>query len=442
MNGEPLKFTNIPGRGEGWGFVEDIVPDRAETFAGGGTLSQVGPQPGSMPAKPSADLVGAVQAQWEERDSFKEEVFKQIGGNPFTLTSDAEIRKFSAGGGYEDMFNEVFRGKISWRNRARMTPEQKIHWNREVLTEEAYIETETKNKRNQMKIEYDYMMGEFDARAKDVTAARKSVDAQTAKVEKARRVALEKRIKEQKTLSKEERKTSVASLRKLADNTKGYSQQDMQFYSKPDKKGNSFAVDKTPLEIQEMNFDSKKIGEPGFATIEMAGQKFYPRIPHISEETTADEIRRYGQEFQAQSPDLWPEYRKALSKVVSDAVADGSISRDKAEEWFSGKQVEQEAPAEPLAERLTEEQPSPEVTKAAAGIDSQIKDGLASLPEASKANINKMFASQLRRAKTPKDRLKIKRQMLKKINWVSRQPGTTEEAAGTVPYQAGVFADR
>jgi hypothetical protein len=456
MNGEPMRFTNIPGKGPDWSMVEDFDTDRPTVFDDGGSYSRteiVGPRsrPGRVQEEPSGDLVQQVQADWADRDSFEKEVFKQIGGNPFTLTADDEINRFAQSGGYEEMFNEVFDGHISWRNRAKMTPHQKDFWNKIVLREHAAIEKDTASKRQQMKVAYDHMMGKFDQKAKDMMAAKKTVAVSEAKIEKAKRVALEKQIKEQKALSKSEKKASLTSLRKLADNTKGYDQGDMRFWKK-DSKGRDIGVEKTPLEIQEMNYDAKKIGEPGFATIEIDGETFHPRIPHLSEETTSDDIRRAGKEFAQSNPDLWPEYRKALSRAVTEAVADGTITRVKADELFGRKTgerpteepVEQPAKAPETMDWMKPADTEKEMAVATAdkGIDKQIKDSLASLPEESKNNINKMFAGKLKKAKTRQEKLKVKRQMLKKIKWIAKQPGSAEEAEGTVPYKAGVFADR
>lgn len=443
LRDEPYKFSNIRDE-EGWekvGMEEqkgNIVYEE-----GKGSYSRPSIVSRAKKEKPAESLVEAVQADWNKRESFEKQVFKQIGGNPFKMTSDTEISRFGTEGGYEDMFNYVFQGELSWRNRRRMTPEQKDFWNKTVLSQHAKIENDTAKKRQNLKVEYDYMMGKFDKRATAVGSARETIAKAETKRQKEYTKALEKRIKEDKTLKKEERKAATTSLRKLADNTKGYSESDMTFWSKPNQKGKQQPIDKTPLEIQEMNLDARKIGEPGFATIEKDGVSYYPRIPHISDTTTADDIRRTGAKFAQQNPDLWPEYKEKLFDSITESVAMGFITREKADEILGkkGPTAEEASTAAPEPEKLAEQVESPEVAKAEVGIDKQIKEELATLPETSKVNINKMFAAKIRKAKSRQEKMKVKREMLKKIKFAKTQPGTPEEEKAAVPYKSTVFAD-
>ena len=187
---EPLRFTNIDdGRHSGWNQIgdENLTGDTGEKFAGGGTYSQEAPVPLNEQAKlPGEKYVDMAKADWSRRAEFEQKVIQDIGGNPNILTAKDALTDFEKSGGYQKLFEQVFSGQASWYDQERLDPQQRAYWEKAVMAQRANVVQQSGQELQKMKQQYDYMMGNFDAKAKMVSEARGKDDA---------RVKSEERIK-------------------------------------------------------------------------------------------------------------------------------------------------------------------------------------------------------------------------------------------------------
>jgi hypothetical protein len=131
---------------------------------------------------------------FEDRDGFEQHVFKKIGGNPFTLKSREEWKRFKGAGGLEKLAQSLFGGDVSFRaiEEGRLTDDQKRSWNAAVMREEARVERETEEKRTDLKRSHEFYMERFDARATKIRAAKERADAKTRKDKEKAGKAVEK----------------------------------------------------------------------------------------------------------------------------------------------------------------------------------------------------------------------------------------------------------
>jgi len=148
--------------------------------------------PELMRQAPSGTALAAAQGRYEDRKSFEQHVFKKIGGDPRQLRTEDELQKFADSEEIKDLFNEAFRGQVAWYDRDRLSPEMARYWNAALTKERANISNRVKETRARMEEDYNFYMGKFDDKAKNISAAKKE-DRETERTTgKAERKATEK----------------------------------------------------------------------------------------------------------------------------------------------------------------------------------------------------------------------------------------------------------
>lgn len=108
------------------------------------------------------------------RKAFEQFVFKQVGGNPHTFDPNEEVNKSSSY--LPTLFNQVFQGQVRYEDRHTMSKKQKDHWEKERNGFRAWVQRDAEATKNKMMQEYQWIMGDFDRRAKEFKAARDALD--------------------------------------------------------------------------------------------------------------------------------------------------------------------------------------------------------------------------------------------------------------------------
>ena len=265
-----LKFTNLPGGREGYESVPDLDTSGGyeENFPDGGSFSVLEPDLEPVIADTYEQQITNEQ---DHRNSFKEAVFEQIGGNPFEMSGQKALDDFRKGGGYERLFNYIFQGQLSWIDRRHMTPEQKVIWNNELKGHRADIVQDIETKKKQALSEYKYMMGEFDKQAGAISAAkqkdRKVVLDKKAKLVKAEQAKKTAALKKAQKAREDADTVTLAEKKAFQDQMKDYDP-DNNVFSKLDKKsGEWLAVPKTALDIEILNETARLAGKGEFIPI-------------------------------------------------------------------------------------------------------------------------------------------------------------------------------
>lgn len=126
------------------------------------------------------------------RKSFEDEVYKRVGGNPFTFNPKSAVDDSSRF--LPDLFNEVFQRQVAWEDRDKLNEEEEGIWQAEQRRFRAEIRNKAIAKNAQSRQMYSAMMDQWDAAAG------------RAKLSKEARVALEKaQVKRPFELEKVER---------------------------------------------------------------------------------------------------------------------------------------------------------------------------------------------------------------------------------------------
>lgn len=274
------RFTNIPFIAETKGYELIQEPyrsggrgDFAETFEGGGTFSVVGEGRATTQTREERAIEDINQ-----RESFQNTVFEQIGGNPAFFSEDQALSDFETGAGYQGLFNHVFHGILAWRDRGRMSPEQKQFWNDSVARERAAITEQSRNQKAQMAEQYNFLMGEYDkqagviskAREKDFAAMDKK-QAATLKKENTRIAAEQKKrlekLESAKTITQVERNDFIKrtkdydhAYKTFSKLIKGHKDPQTKEWIEDEWEEVSFS----PVEIDALNASARAVHEPEF----------------------------------------------------------------------------------------------------------------------------------------------------------------------------------
>jgi len=207
MRSDPLFFTNIQQEADDtrpWEMVDEtpIAPGQMQTEG--------------KPFYSKTEMIGhntdpLEDAKWEDPESFRQEVFRRIGGNPDEIDEQAELDRYANSDDIKNFFYETFNGQIGWNDWGRMTPQEKDHWNLAWRKKRADIWRETSTKKNKMKQQVDYYMGNFKAKAKEYIAIKNAkakakqanAKGQRAKAAKDAEAKLKMSLKARGTLEKE-----------------------------------------------------------------------------------------------------------------------------------------------------------------------------------------------------------------------------------------------
>lgn len=161
---------------------------------GGDTYQYVGDR---IPQKGAAQIGAERQAKQEEeifdRDKFEEIWLNKIGGNPFMMDEEKELKKIQDER-LPALFNHVF-PDMSWEDRNRMDPEDQKYWQKALLQFNRYHRDQLGAKKKQLLSAYNYGMENFDKRATAAQARKKEQAAAMTAKETERKEGI-KRAKE------------------------------------------------------------------------------------------------------------------------------------------------------------------------------------------------------------------------------------------------------
>ncbi len=158
----------FPGMFEGLG-PEDMKPSTAGPPAGSASRGMA--PPGGRPPE------GARTIDFGNRTGFENEVFSQIGGNPFDLDPYEFLEQADAS--LPDIFNQVFQGQVIWSDRDKLDKDQTKFWNSVVKQFHAHVFDRATSMKQIMTDKYNFMMNRFDNEKKAKDASLKRIQAQT-----------------------------------------------------------------------------------------------------------------------------------------------------------------------------------------------------------------------------------------------------------------------
>jgi hypothetical protein len=128
---------------------------------GMGDRRAAGPAP--VRQKPPAQVAA------EDRARFEQEVFKQIGGDPFGRNTMAEITEHTKND-LPQLFQRAFGGQVIWEDRNRLDKNQNAFWQNEVKAYRAHLKNEIEGEKKSQVESYKQMMGRFDVEMKSQQA--------------------------------------------------------------------------------------------------------------------------------------------------------------------------------------------------------------------------------------------------------------------------------
>ena len=342
------KYSNVPSR-----IDEGYTPvGQGMDYGGGGAYSTPDITDRSRPrgpgrSRPTDQSMGASAGKWDDRIGFENEVFKAIGGNPFTMNEASELQKFSESEEIKDLFNYTFQGQIDWIDRSLLTAREREAWNGQLKAARAKVSAETRKRRQDLKIEYDWQMGRFDKEAAKYKASQKEVEKRTAA-----------KAKEEDVNLKAKEKATAASRKALG--TDRYDSATGEFY---DAKGN----------VRELNENDKagylanlrKAGDPKqMDMVEIAteddggffGKSFVRKGNFVIPEIAIGNAKNIKEYIESLDQKHDPETAKAIKAEVGKKIQGLGISRD---EWARAVQGEAGPKVESQGRPGTEAAPTP-----------------------------------------------------------------------------------
>lgn len=295
----PRKFTNLEGKAgtDGWEFVPPITQDEKESMV-------VRTRPEGVQAPP----------KFPSRKEFEDNAFEALGGNPFEVDPVQAVT--AASKDLQPLFNYVFKNKIFWGDRERLSEGQREFWDSTVKAYRSQIFNEAKSKRatdidvyNQMMTRYDNEFKENDMAQRRIASERKAVFSAA----KGKRV--EERAEENLAISqrREERLQKSAEETSAARKAKGSKQKE------PSRSDISAIV-----KFEERLFDPE-IYEEG-AQIGEADLRDWNRMRKASGLPEVDEIVAGSGDFEQHQYIERPESAQEAESVEVDVPADATES--------------------------------------------------------------------------------------------------------------------
>ncbi len=151
---------------------EDLKPSTAGPPAGqtGSTGLDYTPPGGRPPT-------GAQTINYEDRTGFEQNVFGQIGGNPFDIDPYEIVEQANAQ--LPDIFNQVFQGQVIWSDKDKLDKDQLKFWNAVQKQFHAHVFARAAGTKKMMTEKYNWMMNRFDNDKKTKDANLKRIQAST-----------------------------------------------------------------------------------------------------------------------------------------------------------------------------------------------------------------------------------------------------------------------
>jgi hypothetical protein len=116
---------------------------------------------GKPAAAAAAAAPAAAESSADKRARFEQEVFKQIGGDPFGINTVALMDEATRNA-LPGLFQKVFAGRLVWEDRRRMTKKESEFWDEEVKRFRAHVKDQIEGEKSAKKEAYKEMMGRFD----------------------------------------------------------------------------------------------------------------------------------------------------------------------------------------------------------------------------------------------------------------------------------------
>jgi hypothetical protein len=117
------------------------------------------------PPKPPEDLSNFTAPDFSRRQDFEQMVFDHIGGNPFMINVDDEVRR--ADEDLPNLYRHIFQGRIRWEDRHLMNNKERDYWNMMIKKYHADVESSVNAGKAQQIEAYNFMMNQFDNHAKE-----------------------------------------------------------------------------------------------------------------------------------------------------------------------------------------------------------------------------------------------------------------------------------
>jgi len=144
-------------------------------------LPQAMAQRSGIPSRPPE---GAKGPNYTDRTGFEQQVFKKIGGNPFTTDVMAEVNK-SYTQSFPEIYNKFFRGKVTWADQGKMTKDQIEEANVLRNRYRAYLHDRITSTLKAKQNDYTMMMQRFDHEAAVVKASKERLTKEQKEMRKA-----------------------------------------------------------------------------------------------------------------------------------------------------------------------------------------------------------------------------------------------------------------
>lgn len=110
--------------------------------------------------RPPEGFESFMDPQYRDRDKFSRHAFKVIGGNPFALDVEAEVAK--ADEELPELFEDIFKGRVIWQDRDKLSKEEATEWNQHVKAFHAHVKDQVISRKKAMTDRYNNMMNMFD----------------------------------------------------------------------------------------------------------------------------------------------------------------------------------------------------------------------------------------------------------------------------------------
>lgn len=120
------------------------------------------------PPKPPERFRQFMTPDYSRRDNFEQEVFSEIGGNPFEINPMEEVKKADAR--LPALFNHVFGGTVYYGDIDKLDKDQRAYWENTLKQYHAQIYQESISKKKVMLDRYNHMMNRFDNAAQEYQA--------------------------------------------------------------------------------------------------------------------------------------------------------------------------------------------------------------------------------------------------------------------------------
>lgn len=283
FNNDPLmpghlgRYTDVPGRpgyeyapGKPWWKDYPREPERRREL--------------QRPPRPPERFQEFMSPDYSRREDFENEVFSEIGGNPFEINPMDEVKKADAK--LPALFNHVFGGTVYYGDIDKLDKDQRAYWENSLKQYHAQIYQESISKKKVMLDRYNHMMNRFDNAANEYGARLSAYQSQMKEWAKTQ----EAKIKEERKAPTT--KTIGGKLYQWNPDTKKFEDTGIAAEKEP-KKPTSAAIGRIAKSVEELNELDPKSAEFSRKMKAINGMLKAEELPPIKKRTTKGEKRKW-----------------------------------------------------------------------------------------------------------------------------------------------------